>query len=482
MQEITNINQVKNLVLVKVARYAYDNTLNDKADNIPYEIIEGIKPNFRCCVYREREIVRQRVRLSMGKLPMDTARDKPDPAQIVHVIPSACEDCHITRFTVTSNCHNCLTKSCIKTCKFGAIMKTPHGAFIDKLKCKECGRCVGACPYHAIVDIERPCKKSCPVDAIEMDVNDLAVINTDKCINCGACIEKCPFAAISDISMLSDVIQSINENNHVYAMLAPSIEGQFGDIPIGEIKNAVKKLGFRDAVEVALGADAVALREAEELLSRMEQGKTLTSSCCPSFVNYIELHFPELKPYVSTTISPMVATARYIKTIDPEAVTAFIGPCVAKKNESVKFKDDVNFVLTFDELQAMLHAKEICFDGLENDGEDSTSYGKGFAKSGGVSNAISRAIKEKGLELDIKTAICNGIEDCRKELLMMKAGKSSSNFVEGMVCQQGCINGPVQLKSVNEAKRVFEKYADNQIAGITENNVSKSLDRIDIRR
>ena len=183
MEKITDINQIKNSILYKVAEYAYEGTLEDKMDSIPYELTDPIVPSFRCCVYREREILRQRVRLAMGKLPSDLHYEKTDNTQIVHVMKSACEGCPIDRVTVTNNCQNCLAQKCMKACRFGAIMHTPTGAYIDKTKCKNCGACVKACPYNAIVDIERPCIKACPVNAVDMDENDLAKIDEDKCIN-----------------------------------------------------------------------------------------------------------------------------------------------------------------------------------------------------------------------------------------------------------------------------------------------------------
>ena len=291
MENITDINQIKMAVLIKTAQYAFEGTLDEKQENIPYELTDPIKPNFRCCVYREREIIRQRVRLAMGRIPSNLHYEKSDNTQIVHVMQAACEGCPIDRFTVTSNCHNCLAQKCIKACKFGAITKTPHGAYIDKSKCKKCGQCLKACPYHAIVDIERPCKVTCPVDAVQIDENDLAMIDEAKCINCGQCVVACPFGAIGDASMMTNVINSIRTSDNVYAMIAPAIEGQFGDVTVPQLKEAIKALGFKDCLEVALGADVVAWREAEEVVANIKDGKKTTTSCCPAFVNLIEKHF-----------------------------------------------------------------------------------------------------------------------------------------------------------------------------------------------
>lgn len=487
MEKITDINQIKMFVLKKTAEYAFNSDIMDKYENIPYEMITGIKPNFRCCVYREREIIRQRVRLSMGRLPSDSQHEKNenrDNAQIVHVISAACEGCPIARFTVTDNCHNCLAQRCIKACKFGAITRTPKGAYIDSSKCKKCGQCMKACPYNAIVDIERPCIKTCPVDAITIDENDLAYIDESKCINCGKCIVGCPFGAISDMSMLTSVINQLRrENNHVYAIVAPSLEGLFGDYSIKAIKGAVKALGFKDCIEVALGADIVAQREAEEIVENIKNGKKTTSSCCPAFVNLIKKHYPELSENISTTVSPMVAAARYISSGDPDAIIVFIGPCIAKKYEAVKYYvGEIHMVLTAEELQAMFEVKNINLADYEGENEAATKYGKGFAKSGGVTNAVIKALEEKGEVIKPKAVKCSGIQECKKALLMLKNGKLAEDFIEGMSCDMGCINGPAKMTDVMQNKRIFDKYAETQNVDILKTNEENKLTKINIHK
>ena len=127
MQEITDIVQIKHEVLKLTAEHAFAGNLYEQYEQIPYEMIPGIKPQFRCCVYREREIVRQRVRMAMGKLPNDVMYTDSDSTQVVHVIPCACEGCPISKITVTPNCQSCLAKKCVKACPFGAITSTPSG-------------------------------------------------------------------------------------------------------------------------------------------------------------------------------------------------------------------------------------------------------------------------------------------------------------------------------------------------------------------
>ncbi len=488
-----DINEIKSEVLQRTAHYAFQGVLDECKEKIPYEIVPGRKPRFRCCVYREREIIRQRVVLGGNlkdkinnelQLHRNNVPSKQDDAQIIHIIPSACEGCPIDRITVTSNCHSCLAQRCVKACNFDAIIRTPKGAIIDKIKCVNCGACAKACQYHAIVDIERPCKASCPVDAITMDKDDLATINEEKCINCGACVIGCPFGAISDSSMMANVIREINAGKNVYALVAPSIEGQFSDTSVNDIKIAIKELGFKDVYEVALGADAVAYKEAEELLENIEAGKVMTSSCCPSFVNLVEKHYPELKVHVSTTVSPMIATARYVQNIDKDAVIVFIGPCITKKYEAKKhYKDEVPYVLTFEELYSMFLAKSVEVTHHDNLKDDATSYGKGFAKSGGVTGAVLKVIAEKGLDTEVKANKCNGIQECKKALTLLKLGKCPDNFIEGMACVGGCMNGPAKVNETKFSVKVFDKYkTENENSEIINTNKNIGLDTINIHK
>lgn len=459
MEHITDVNQIKNAVLYKIAEYTYEGTLESKYENIPYEITDPIEPTFRCCVYREREILRQRVRLAMGRLPSELHYRKTDNTQIVHVMLAACEGCPIDRITVTNNCQNCLAKRCMKACKFDAIVHTPNGAYIDKTKCKNCGACAKACPYNAIVDIERPCIKACPVNAVDMDEHDLAKIDEDKCINCGQCVSKCPFGAIGAASMMTNVINSIKHNpEHTYAMIAPSIEGQFGTATIPQLKKAIIDLGFKDCYEVALGGDAVAWSEAEELIENIKNGSKMTTSCCPAFYNMIMKHYPEVRDKVSTTGSPMIASAKAIRAKDPLAEVVFIGPCIAKKNEVVaRYLGEISAAMTLDELSAMFAVKKIDPESYEDGEQLATRYGKGFARSGGVSSAVLKVVQEKGSELKPKVKVCNGAAECKIALQMLKLGKLPEDIIEGMACEGGCVNGPMRQYDLIDSKKVFDK-------------------------
>ena len=295
-----NVIKIKHAVLEEVARLAFAGELEERKDEIAFKLIPGPTPQFRCCIYKEREIIRQRVRLAEGKAPGTT-----DDGNIIQVISSACEDCPISSYTVTENCQNCLGKACINACHFGAIEAGRHRSHIDPSKCKECGKCAEACPYNAIAHLQRPCKFSCPVDAISYDEYGISVIDEEKCIRCGKCIHSCPFGAIGSKTWIVDVINAINAGKHVYAMLAPATEGQFGpDITMASWRKAMKELGFTEFVEVGLGGDLTAKYEAEEWREAYEKGEKKVTSCCPGFVNMVRKHYPELSDRISTTVSP----------------------------------------------------------------------------------------------------------------------------------------------------------------------------------
>lgn len=453
-REDSTIGNVKHEVLKAVAKLAFEGKLNENIDKIPYDLIPGPQANFRCCIYREREIIRQRVRLAQGKAP---SADK-DNKNIVQVIPAACEGCPITRYIVTDNCQKCMGKKCQQACNFGAISMGRDRAYIDPAKCKECGKCSQACPYNAIADLMRPCKRSCPVDAISMDEYGIVKIDEEKCIHCGSCIKDCPFGAIADRSFMVDVINMINvEGLDVYAMFAPAGEGQFGaDATVGAMRKAVKELGFTDMYEVSLGGDMVAESEAKEWAEGYKEGKKMTTSCCPAFVNMIKKHFPQLLENMSTTVSPMAAVSRMIKAMNPNAVTVFIGPCIAKKSEVIDSigTGNADYALTFEELNCMLEAKGVNpADYKEETLQQGSIYGKRFGNAGGVTKAVVQALNELGECSDVKVRQCNGGAECKKALMLLKAGKLPEDFIEGMACEGGCVNGPGSTRPELQAKK-----------------------------
>lgn len=440
--------QLKFEVLTRVARYTYEGTLEEHLDQIPYDIIPGPLPTFRCCVYREREIIRERmISARGGNLPGQGEKN------IIGVLPAACEGCPISRFRVTDNCQHCLAQKCREACPFGAISITPKGAYIDPQKCRECGRCAAACPYNAISDTMRPCIRSCPVNAIGKDQYKRSVIDYSRCISCGACMKNCPFGAITDRSQIVQIIEAIQRGERVVACFAPAAEGQFGKASAGKLKSALKKLGFSDALEVSLGADAVAYHEAQELKQALTDGRKMTTSCCPAFVELIEKHYPKLKSLMSHTVSPMTAAARYLRLQNPQTKVVFIGPCVAKKREIQKAEDTADCVLTFEELAALFAAREIDAESEPEDVQDGSRAGKGFAQSGGVAGAVTQALREENFSLPFACVKCNGIQECKKTLAILNAGRLAENFVEGMACEGGCVSGPAGVEAPQQIRK-----------------------------
>ena len=172
------IVKIKHEVNYEVAKLAYAGTLEEEKEELPFKMIPGLRPKFRCCVYKEREIIRQRIRLAEGLSPNDNGQENSD--NVIQVIGSACADCALSHYIVTDNCRKCMARACQQACKFGAITMGRDRAYIEPDKCKECGMCAKACPYNAIADLIRPCKKACPVGAITMDEDGICVIDDNK--------------------------------------------------------------------------------------------------------------------------------------------------------------------------------------------------------------------------------------------------------------------------------------------------------------
>ena len=451
----TKVQHLKYKVLREVARQAWKDTLFDNLLDIPKIIVPGKTPTMRCCVYKERAILAERVKIAMGG-------DKENP-NVIEVIEIACDECPVGGFEVTNACRGCLAHRCEDVCRFGAIsFDENHVAHIDKTKCKECGACSKVCPYTAIVSRKRPCQNACKVKAITMNEDKAATIDNDKCISCGACVYQCPFGAISDKSYILNVIDLLkkaqqSKGDKLYAVVAPSISSQFTYAKLGQVITGLKKLGFHTVVEAALGADMVAQAESKELA---EKG-FLTSSCCPAFVTYIRQSFPELLPYVSHNLSPMATIAKYIKDTTANAKVVFIGPCTAKKAEAQneKVKPYIDAVLTFEELQALFDSRDMDITALEEGVLDNASYfGRIFARSGGLTDAVAQGLKEQGIDFALKACSCDGIEACRVALLKKSKNLLDANFIEGMACIGGCIGGAGCLTHGEKNKAEVDKY------------------------
>ena len=367
-------------------------------------------------------------------------------------------------YEVTNSCRGCLANRCEDVCRKDAIsFDHNHVAHIDKSKCVNCGACAKVCPFSAIINRKRPCQSACKVKAISMNENKAAKIDDEKCIACGACVYQCPFGAIADKSYILDVIDIIkksegNSKYKVYALVAPSVSSQFTYAKLGQVISGLKELGFYTVIEAALGADMVAAAESKELA---EKG-FLTSSCCPAFVDYIHKNFPGLIPLISHNLSPMATIAKYIKEKDENVKIVFIGPCTAKKMEVQleKVRPYVDSCMTFEELQALFDSRDLDITELGEDILDNASYfGRIFARSGGLSDAVAQGLKENGLtDFELKAVACDGIEECRMALLKKNKGVLNANFIEGMACVGGCIGGAGCLTHGEKNKAEVDRY------------------------
>ena len=453
----TKVQHLKYKILREIARDAWAGTLFEHWNDIPKRIVPGKESTMRCCVYKERAIVLDRMQLSIGG-------DKSNP-NVIEVLPLACDECPESGYEVTELCRGCIAHRCEDACSCNAITFDEHlKAHIDKTKCVNCGKCAKVCPYSAIINRKRPCENACKIKAISMAEDRSAKIDNSKCISCGACMYQCPFGAIQDKSFILDVIDMIknsddNKKYKVYAVVAPSIAGQFVYAKVGQTIAGIHKLGFYHTVEAALGADIVAYNESKELA---ECESFLTSSCCPAFVDYIKKYFPQLEGRISHNLSPAASIAKYMKEKDPECKIVFIGPCTAKKMEFQQdsVKDYIDSVITFEELQALFDSRDIDITKLEEEYLDNASYfGRIFARSGGLADAVRQGLKEHNItDFDYKPVSCNGIEECKINLLKASKGILPYNFIEGMACVGGCIGGAGCLTHEEKNAKDVDKY------------------------
>ena len=474
------ITDIRKKVFTEVARMAYSGEGYAAAEELPYIIVPGDQPLHRESVFLERAIASERVRLAMGLnlRPIQTRHlmtEGMDAAAIaeqyyepplINIIPYACHACPTNQYRVTENCQNCLAASCQQVCPRGAISFVNGKSRIDQDKCIKCGKCASACPYNAIIHMERPCQAACGMDAIGSDEHGRAVINQTKCVSCGQCLVSCPFGAIADKGQIFQLIQSILKGDQVIAIVAPAYVGQFGKHATPEkFVAAMKELGFDRSVEVAVGADMCTIEEAKDFLEKVPAEQPfMATSCCPAWHSMVHKLFPAQSKNISMTLTPMVFTARLMKKKYPGCKVVFVGPCAAKKLEAIRadIRSDVDFVLTFEELQGMFEAKEVNFETIEpceilNEG---TAAGRGFAVSGGVAQAVTNLIHETNPELEVKTARAEGLRDCRKLMTLAKVGKYNGYLLEGMACPGGCVAGAGTLLPVDLAAKVVGKYQD----------------------
>ena len=476
MNNLGQAIHIKKEILVRIIKAFLSDDFERQARLIPYDMRpKGMEVPYRCCVYKERAIIKDRTLAGLG-FPIeeddetvslaDYAKQALERQSIsdknLTVLQAACKGCATNRIYVTDLCQGCVARACQSTCKFGAISIVNGRSVIDDSKCKKCQMCVKACPYKAIVKISVPCEDSCPVGAIKKDETGFASIDYDKCINCGRCTVACPFGAVHERSQIIDILKALRSKNQVIAMIAPSIVGQFPG-NIYQLKTAIIKSGFSDVYEVAQGADITANTEAKEFSERMKEGqKFMTTSCCAGYNQLIKKHLSEIKPYVSDTKTPLYYTAQIVKKKYPDATLVFVSPCVAKRAEGFE-NPNVDYVMNYEELGALFIAKKIQILDLEESKYEveSSKQARNFGYSGGVAESVKKSLKDEDM---VKPCVINGLnKDSIKQLkrYAVTGDCEGCNLVEVMCCEGGCIGGNATINNPKTAKKLIDNFTQN---------------------
>ena len=469
-------SHIKREILVRLVKAFLSNNFEENTRLIPYDMRpKGSEVPFRCCIYKERAILRDRTIAGLGdsieetddtKLLSDVAKEalerkEPDSRPLT-VLTTACQGCVPSRIYVTDLCQGCVARPCESACKFGAIKVTDGKSKIDPEKCKNCGMCVQVCPYQAIQKIIVPCENACPVGAISKNDDGIAQIDFEKCIACGKCAVACPFGAVHEKSQMIDILKNIKAGKKVIAMVAPALMGQLPCSP-KQVRAAILELGFYDVYEVAQGADVTTKNEAEEFIERMEDGEEfMTTSCCAAYNQLVEKHIPEMKPYRSNTKTPLYYTAEIVKREHPDALTVFFSPCVAKRTEAMQ-NPNVDYVLNYKELGAWFIAKDIqvaeCSESAFK--TEASAEGRNYAVTGGVAKAVQSLLPE---EIPAHAVIIDGlnkqtVKDLKK---YAKNGMCElGNLIEVMSCTGGCLGGNSTFNGYKYASKQLKTYVDN---------------------
>ena len=468
-------SRLKREILIRLIKAFYTDDFAENTRLIPYQMRpKDFEAPYRCCVYKERAILRDRAIAGLGLSIEDTddsihmaelatevlEREKPEEHPLT-VLQTACKGCVPSRFYVTDLCQGCVARPCISACRFGAISIQNGKSKIDTSKCKNCGMCAQVCPYQAIMKVIVPCENACPVGDIAKDDSGRARIDFDKCISCGKCLSVCPFGAVHEKSQIIDVLKAIKQGKKVIAMVAPSMFGQLPCSP-KQLKQAILDLGFYDVYEVAQGADVTSRTEAAEFEERMIAGEEfMTTSCCAGYNELVEKHLPELKPFRSTTRTPMYYTAEIVKKEHPDSVTVFFSPCVAKRTEAFNDKN-VDYVLNYEEVGSWFIAKGVRVEECKDSAfrVESSAEARNYAVTGGVANAVKVLVPE---EIPTYPVLIDGLnkQSVRDLKKYAKSGMCElGNLIEVMACPGGCLGGNSTINSYKPAKKILSKYVE----------------------
>ena len=473
-----SVTDTRRKVFAAIAEMAYndDEDYAKQMEQIPYDILPGNQEN----VFLERAIIGERLRLGMGLNLRDVSEagvvsdgvkegiqpEKYYEPPLVNIIKFACNACPEKKVIVTDMCQGCFSHQCTEVCPKKVVSIVNGRSHIDQSGCIKCGRCAEACPYHAIIKMERPCASSCGMNAISSDENGKATINYDKCVSCGQCLVNCPFGAIVDKGQIFQTIYAMKQGYEVIAAIAPAFVGQFGPkVTPDKVKTALKDLGFADVVEVAIGADLCTIDEAEDFMKNVPENLDfMATSCCPAWSVMAKKEFPQFAKNISMALTPMVLTGRWIKKRKPNAKVVFIGPCAAKKLEASRrsVRSDIDFVLTFEEVMGMFQAKGINLDQITVDDPfmDGTKAGRQFAVTGGVAASVKELIEKEHPDVKVKVQAAEGLKNCKTMLMMAKAGRLNGYLLEGMGCPGGCVGGAGTLQAIPRSSALVKKYAN----------------------
>lgn len=479
MSVSNNAMIIRRELLTRIIRLMEKGELEKSIDRIPLEIRPRNEASVRCCVHKDRAVLKYKLMATLGFNVQDETDELTPLSQYVQmayerrshsdvvltVVDEACSSCRQTSYEVSNLCRGCVARPCINNCPKDAILFYNGQAHIDHKACVNCGKCLKMCPFHAIVYMPVPCEEVCPVNAIRKNERGVEYIDPSRCIYCGKCMVACPFGAIMEKSNLVDIFRNKIEGKQLVALMAPALAGQFG-ADIQRIRNSFHMLGFDYVYEVAQGAEMTIVNEAAELSERLEQGHPfMTSSCCPGYTSLVEKHIPGLKKFVSHTPSPLHYSAKKTREQHPDACIVFVSPCPAKRLE-VCHDPYADYTLSFEEYGAWLVARQLdlnTIEPLEGDYQPAAEA-LGFAASGGVATAVKKAAGQ----LMVNELLINGIDKAALRQLKALPQQSTHNFVEVMTCENGCIGGCNAVTNPRLAAKKIQEAMKNAPSVLSE--------------
>lgn len=471
MSVTNNAMIIRRDLLTRIIKLLEKNQLQQEIDRIPIDLKPRYNNPVRCCVHKDRAVLKYKLMAILGFNIQDETDEltplseyakmaierKEHSDVFLTVVDEACSSCRQTSYEVSNLCRGCVARPCITNCPKDAISFIDGKANINHKSCVNCGKCLKMCPFHAIVYMPVPCEEVCPVNAITKNDRGVEEINNEKCINCGKCLVACPFGAIMQKSNLVEIFNAKNNGKELIALIAPAIAGQFAT-EIEKIITSFSYLGFSSVYEVAQGAEKTIINEANEWKEKIQNGDPfITSSCCPSYTSWVNKHFPEIKPLVSHTKTPLYYTAELVRKNHPNACLVFVSPCTAKRSE-VFNNPMIDFTISFEEFGSWLVAKGIDLNSIERTNSIYTpsALARGFATSGGVANAV------KNLAPDLSEVIINGLDKTSIRFIKSLTKNNEGNFVEVMSCENGCIGGCNVISNPKIAARQIKETIKNE--------------------